>query len=111
MVIHNKTLKTNKISLKERKRLQRCGICGPCLISKDCLTCNNCVNRAKGKQACKLRKCQLILQIQSTRKQELKGGKHPKNRAKPRKVRNFSMQKKYLCYFYFNLCHYFIYAP
>ena len=49
------------------KRLKRCGICDPCLVENDCGICNNCINRATGKQACKLRKCILIKQIQQSR--------------------------------------------
>ena len=88
MAIHKHlTNKKSVLKEKEYKRLMRCGICGPCLISKDCLTCHNCVNRSVGKQVCKLRKCQLILQVQAARKLESKGKKPPKPKAKPRKVR------------------------
>ena len=64
MAVKHPKIKTKK----EYKRLQRCGICDPCLITEDCGKCNNCIKKATGKQACKLRKCLLILQIQKSRK-------------------------------------------
>jgi len=43
-----------------RKKRKACGHCGPCQRKENCGTCMNCVNRAKGKQICIYRKCEVL---------------------------------------------------
>uniref|UniRef100_F6U6E1 CXXC-type domain-containing protein n=2 Tax=Ciona intestinalis TaxID=7719 RepID=F6U6E1_CIOIN len=43
-----------------RKKRKACGHCGPCQRKENCGSCMNCINRAKGKQICIHRKCEVL---------------------------------------------------
>nr|CAB3262691.1 uncharacterized protein LOC100181878 [Phallusia mammillata] len=43
-----------------RKKRKACGHCGPCQRKENCGSCMNCINRAKGKQICIHRKCEIL---------------------------------------------------
>jgi hypothetical protein len=43
-----------------RKKRKACGHCMPCQRKENCGSCMNCINRAKGKQICVHRKCEVL---------------------------------------------------
>ena len=44
-------------NISVRGRRKPCGNCPPCKLKENCGECMQCINRKKGKQICRLRKC------------------------------------------------------